>query len=240
MQPDASDTHKHTHSVRTDATGPDLATSFPWGNTRRHQLSGAPLLCFPVLSSCLLPSPNCSLSHPLVILYFHSFLPSSCILLLQYSFTSQLLSHKLCFPCHFIFPLFLTVISLLWEMSCLCVICRWARVSQSSSLWWVQQWDCIAADWIAELWSELWRTLPAAYTHQRHTHKHQHSHRLRPSTRSHSLGLRGRGEHGQSWHELFVCVCACVGQCAKVYICSPWTCLSSSLPCESSWPFTTI
>lgn len=43
-----------------------------------------------------------------------------------------------------------------------------------------------------------------------HTHEHQHSHRLKPSTRSHSLGLKGRGEHGQSWHELLVCVRVCV------------------------------
>lgn len=44
-------THTHTHSLRTDATGPDLATSFPWGNTRRHQLSGNPLFCFLILFS---------------------------------------------------------------------------------------------------------------------------------------------------------------------------------------------
>lgn len=97
-----SHTNTHTHSLRTDATGPDLATSFPWGNTRRHQLSGALLLCFPDLSSCLLPSPCQLLSPPLVIFYFHSFLTSSCILLIYYSFTSYRLSPKPLVPCYFI------------------------------------------------------------------------------------------------------------------------------------------
>lgn len=44
-----------------------------------------------------------------------------------------------------------------------------------------------------------------------HTHKRWHSHRLGPSTQSHSLGLRGHGEHGKSWHKLLsLCVCVCV------------------------------
>lgn len=37
-------------ALRTDATGPVLDTSVPGGITRRHQLSGAALLCFPILS----------------------------------------------------------------------------------------------------------------------------------------------------------------------------------------------
>lgn len=57
---------------------------------------------------------------------------------------------------------------------------------------------------IVELWRELWCTAPAVHTHQ--THEHHHSHRLGPSTWSHSLGLRGRGERGQSWQVWCVCV----------------------------------
>ncbi len=59
---------------------------------------------------------------------------------------------------------------------------------------------------------------PNTHTHTHthtHTNQHQPSHRLGPSTRSHSLGLRGRGEHGQSWHELLVCVCMFV--CVHVW-----------------------
>lgn len=93
----------------------------------------------------------------------------------------------------------------------------------------------MAAGRIVELWRELWCTAPAVHTHQ--THEDHHSHRLGPSTWSHSLGLRGRGERGQSWQVWCVCVCAVVrwGQCAKVYISSLWTCLSGKLPSESSW-----
>lgn len=70
--------------------------------------------------------------------------------------------------------------------------------------------------------------------HQLYIHtKHHHSHRLGLSTWSHSLGLRDCGERGQSWQVLF-CV---LGQRAKVYICSMWTCPSARLLSESIWLF---
>lgn len=69
MQPDATHTHKHSHTVAQDRRyRARFSYKFPMGgNTRRHQLSGAPLLCFLVLSSC-----------PSLLLYFHFFLLFSC------------------------------------------------------------------------------------------------------------------------------------------------------------------
>lgn len=198
-------TNTHTHSLRTDATGPDLATSFPWGNIRRHQLSGAHLLCFPVLPSC--PSPHHLLSAP-PLSFIHSFLPSfflhqshKLVILsfLLYLFNHRHLSRNVPFMWDKLSLCGLNVTKC--QLVVLIMVCVWLHVCAAMRLDSSSQ-DCWAMKRV------MMHTTSCIYTHQ--AHKYHHSHRLGPSTWSHSLGLRGRGEHGQSWQELLVCVCACV------------------------------
>lgn len=160
-------THTNTPTLllRTDATGPDLATSFPWGNTRRHWLSGAPLLCFPVLSSC--PSPITRSPR-------YTFVLSSLLLV----FIPQTLSFHLLFCC-FNYRHLLRNVSFTrnkWFLSCLCFACEHVSASHLDCGVYVcvcvQQWDWIAAVRTVELWREWWCTLPAVYTQTYQTHIH--------------------------------------------------------------------
>lgn len=169
-------TNTHTHSLRTDATGPDLATSFPWGNTRRHQLSGARLLCFP---RPLLLSPPISQSLAL---------SSSSHPLLSHLSIIYFPTHRVFLP-HFIFSFFCLFNHWLSFKKCVlherqtvfvCFACEHVSASRLDcgvyDCMCARQWDWIAAVRIAELWRELWRTLPAVYTHQTHTHTSTNTH----------------------------------------------------------------
>lgn len=226
MQLDAICTHTDSHTPMQDRRyRARFSYKFPKGNTRRHQLSGALLLCFP----SLLVSFPLSITHSASFILFFS--ASSTILFIHWPLN-----------CSWSFHHFLTFNN--------------SYLSRNESFFFLKKWSlyvyqpivfstvCINAYVSSdEIGQQQSRSLSCEGSYDAHytscIYPHQtHPHRLGPSTRSPSLGLRGRGEHGQSWHRLLMCVyiCACVGHYAKVYICSPWTCPSSSPPSESSWP----
>lgn len=234
MQPDATHIHKHSHTLAQDRRyRARFSYKFPMGEHQTPPVvwRSSPLFPHPPLLSL---SPSLALcSSTFIHSFFPSFLPSSCI------------SHTNCvFLVIFSFLLYLfnhwhlsRNVPFMWDKLSLCglnvtkchpvvliMVCVWLHVCAAMRLDSSSQ-DCWAMKRV------MMHTTSCIYTHQ--AHKYHHSHRLGPSTWSHSLGLRGRGEHGQSWQELLVCVCA------KVYICSLWTCLSR-LPSESIWPFTAI
>lgn len=101
---DATRCQSHTQTLTQDRRyRATFSYKFPMGEHqtplvvwRSPPLFPCPLLLSPPLS------PSLALS-PLFIIYFHSFLP--CIFLLHYSFTNHpiILTHKMCFPCYFIF-----------------------------------------------------------------------------------------------------------------------------------------
>lgn len=221
MQPDASHTHQHSHTLTRDRRyRARFSYKFPKG---KHQTPpvvwrSPPLFPHPLLLSPLLITLVLSLSHtesssPLLS-FFDLFLYSPLLLnyLASLSYSTlpfqSLTSFKKCVW----WPLWVSHVN----------VC----VGQSSWLWIVWLHAC-GATRLRSSSQDRW-AMRRVMTHTTsciqtpNTHKHRHSHRLGPSTRSHSLGLRGLREHGQSWHKLCVCVwvceCMCGAMCQGLYL----------------------
>lgn len=144
-------TNTHTQSLRTDATGPDLATSFPWGRT-------------PDATSCLALPSSVSSSSPLVPLPSSTFILSSFFLILPAFVPKTMFSwsfHHFSVSSIFLNTDIVQEMFLLWEANCLCGFCATTCVYSNEI--------GLAAVRIVELWSELWCTLQAVYAHQTHT-----------------------------------------------------------------------
>lgn len=152
MQLDAICTHTDSHTLMQDRCyRARFSYKFPKGNTRRHQLSGALLLCFP----SLLVSFPLSITHSASFILFFS--ASSTILFIHWPLN-----------CSWSFHHFLTFNNshlsrnesffFFKEMIFICLSANCFQHSVYKCIC-VEWWNWTAAVKITELWGELWCTL---------------------------------------------------------------------------------